>query len=179
MALVNRISRLFTADLHAVLDRLEEPQTLLKQALREMEEELARSEQRIKQLEAEARQLETRGGQLEAAIAEVDQKLDLCFASGKDELARTQVRRKLEAERLAKIIGQRRRAIAAQMDRERAALEENRARLDGLRQQAEAVAAEQPPGAAEEPDFTRVAFPIGDEELEVAWLAEKQRRARS
>ncbi len=179
MALVNRISRLFTADLHAVLDRLEEPQILLRQALREMEEELNKGEQRIRQLEAEDRQLEARGGQLEASIAEIDQKLDLCFSSGKDDLARNQVRRKLEAERLGKIIGQHRRAIAAQVAQQRAALQENRERLDGLRQQADAVAAEQPPGTAEEPDFTRVAFPIGDDEVEVAWLSEKQRRAKS
>ena len=47
MPIINRISRLFTADLHAVLDRIEEPEALLKQAIREMEEEAAASEQRI------------------------------------------------------------------------------------------------------------------------------------
>ena len=46
MALINRMSRLFTADVHAVLDRIEEPDVLLKHAVREMEEELARNEQR-------------------------------------------------------------------------------------------------------------------------------------
>ena len=51
MALVNRISRLFSADFHAVLDRIEEPDLLLRQAIREMEEELAKSEQRIRCLE--------------------------------------------------------------------------------------------------------------------------------
>ena len=37
MALITRISRLFTADFHAVLDRIEEPDVLLKHAIREME----------------------------------------------------------------------------------------------------------------------------------------------
>ena len=36
MALINRMSRLFTADIHAVLDRIEEPNVLLKHAIREM-----------------------------------------------------------------------------------------------------------------------------------------------
>lgn len=40
MALINRISRLFSADFNAVLDRIEEPDVLLKQALREMEEDI-------------------------------------------------------------------------------------------------------------------------------------------
>ena len=44
MALITRVARLFRADLHAVLDRIEEPDVLLKQAVREMEEELASEE---------------------------------------------------------------------------------------------------------------------------------------
>ena len=48
MALINRVARLFKADFHAVLDQIEEPELLLKQAVREMEDELAESEQRIR-----------------------------------------------------------------------------------------------------------------------------------
>ena len=55
MALINRMSRLFTADVHAVLDRIEEPDVLLKHAVREMEEELARGEQRAARARARAR----------------------------------------------------------------------------------------------------------------------------
>ena len=46
MALITRVSRLFQADFHAVLDRIEDPEALLRQAVREMEEELAHDEQR-------------------------------------------------------------------------------------------------------------------------------------
>ncbi len=35
MAIVNRIRRLFHADVHAVLDIIEEPEAILKQAIRE------------------------------------------------------------------------------------------------------------------------------------------------
>ena len=45
MTLITRLSRLFRADFHAVLDRIEEPETLLRQAIREMEEEIACQEQ--------------------------------------------------------------------------------------------------------------------------------------
>ena len=40
MALINRVTRLFKADIHAVLDQIEEPEQLLRQAVRDMEEEL-------------------------------------------------------------------------------------------------------------------------------------------
>ncbi|MGH8588771.1 MAG: PspA/IM30 family protein, partial [Gammaproteobacteria bacterium] len=48
MALITRVSRLFRSDLHAVLDRIEEPEVLLRQAIREMEAELSSDEQRIR-----------------------------------------------------------------------------------------------------------------------------------
>ena len=57
MAIIQRLSRLFLADFHSVLDHIEEPESLLKQALREMEEELEQSEKRIKCIEATLRQI--------------------------------------------------------------------------------------------------------------------------
>ncbi len=44
MALISRLTQLFQADFHAVLDRLEEPDALLRQAVRDMEDALARDE---------------------------------------------------------------------------------------------------------------------------------------
>lgn len=179
MALVNRISRLFTADMHAVLDRIEEPEALLRQALREMEEELVRGEQRVKYLQAEDQQLIAREGQIERSLVDIGDKLDLCFESGKEDLARAWVKRKLEAERLGKILAQRREGVASKLAAQRATLEENRSRLDGLRQKADALSAEGQAQAGEDDDWTAAAFPVGDEEVEVAFLAEKKRRARS
>ncbi len=41
MALITRLARLFQADVHAVLDRIEEPLVLLQQAVREEDVEVA------------------------------------------------------------------------------------------------------------------------------------------
>ena len=79
MALINRMSRLFTADVHAVLDRIEEPDVLLKHAVREMEEELARGEQRARALEHEHEALGERQRKAEAALKELGEQLDVCF----------------------------------------------------------------------------------------------------
>ena len=46
MALVTRLSRLFQADFHAVLDRIEEPDLQLRQAVREMQFALDQDQQR-------------------------------------------------------------------------------------------------------------------------------------
>ena len=97
MALITRVSRLFQADFHAVLDRIEEPEVLLRQAVREMEEELARDEQRSKMLQHEQRQLITRATDLEQSLHDIEEELDVCFDAGNDDLARACIRRKLES----------------------------------------------------------------------------------
>ena len=102
MALINRLSRLFRADFHAVLDQIEEPEALLKQAIRDMEDDLANTEQRIKLCAHDQDALSRRKDELENSIAETDAQLDLCFESEKDDLAKGLIRKKLEAERLLK-----------------------------------------------------------------------------
>ena len=108
MALINRMSRLFTADVHAVLDRIEEPDVLLKHAVREMEEELGRSELEVRALEHEHGALGERLRKSHAALAELGEQLDVCFASGNDDLARKVLKRKLETERLERHVAERR-----------------------------------------------------------------------
>ena len=88
MALINRVSRLFKADFHAVLDQIEEPEMLLKQAIREMEDELAETEQRIRVCAHDQEALTTRKSEVDSKLSEIDDELDLCFASKKDDLAK-------------------------------------------------------------------------------------------
>ena len=84
MALITRVSRLFQADFHAVLDRIEEPEILLHQAVREMEEALAREEQRSKVLQHEQRQLINREANLKQSLHDIEEELDTCFEAGND-----------------------------------------------------------------------------------------------
>ena len=104
MALITRISRLFQADVHAVLDRIEEPVAVLRQAVREMEEALRDDERQLKLLVHEAGQLEKRGDDLKESLLQIEDELEICFYHEKDELARTLIRRKLESEQFQKSI---------------------------------------------------------------------------
>jgi phage shock protein A len=175
MALINRMSRLFTADVHAVLDRIEEPDVLLKHAIREMDEELAHSEQRVRQLEHERAALVDRHGKIRAALAELASQLDVCFANGNDELARKVVKRKLETEKLGQHVAERSAAITKELAERRALVDEQRERLDVLRQKAELLAAA-PSGGDE---WGRAGFTVGEDEVEVALLRERQARKPS
>ena len=178
MALITRVSRLFQADIHAVLDRIEEPEVLLRQAVREMEEELARDEQRVRILNHEQGQLIARESELRQSLNDIEEELDICFESGKNDLARTWIRRRLEAQRFCKGLSRKRMALQETLDGLDTRLGENRARLESMRQKAELLAEEsaraRPADNWSIPDIT-----VRDEDVEVAFLREQQRRRRS
>lgn len=183
MALINRVSQLFKADLNAVLDHIEEPEQLLKQAVRDMEDELAISERRIKGCAQEQEALQARKRDIRSSADELDEQLDLCFESGKDDLARGIVRRKLEAARLVKRLDARLEANERFLEKERRLLDENRATLEGLRQKAELFVSRAPAddGGAGFEDSSRLAreLCVSDDEVEIAFLREKSARGAS
>jgi phage shock protein A len=92
MALVTRLTRLFRADAHAVLDRLEEPDILLRQAVREMDDEVARNGQALKALELDHAQTRARIAEIDSSLAGIGGELDLCFAADNRGLIRTLLR---------------------------------------------------------------------------------------
>jgi len=173
MALINRMSRLFTADVHAVLDRIEEPDVLLKHAVREMEEELARGEQRVRALTHEHESLGERQAKTAACLAELGSQLDVCFESGNEELARKIIKRRLETERFERNVAERRAALDKELAGLRANVEEQREQLDVMRQKVELLATT----AAD--DFVSGDFVVGEADVEVALLRERQKRQRS
>ena len=184
MALINRISRLVKADFHAVLDQIEEPEQLLKQAIRDMEDDLAETEQRVNLCAHDQEALHVRKSELETTIAEIDEQLDLCFKSDKEDLAKNLIRKKLEAERLLKRLHTKFDANEKYLDEQRASLDENRATLESLRQKAELFAQRAPShtdGGSEFDDIAWMAreLNVGDDEVEIAFLREKSSRGAS
>lgn len=184
MALISRISRLFKADFHAVLDRIEEPEQLLKQAIREMEDELALTEQRIKVGTHDLDILSRRQSDLEGSLQEIDEEIELCFASGKDDLARNLVRKKLEAQRLLKRLRSGYESSSSTLSEQRGLLEENRAALDELRQKAELFERRSPVGIDAHSQLDDIDWMVrelrpSDDEVEIAFLREQERRSTS
>ena len=175
MALITRLSRLFRADMHAVLDRIEEPQQLLQQAIREMEEALHQEEQQLKLLEHEQGELRRRLQGLSQGLEKSEEELDLCFESNREELARNIIKRRLETERHGTLLAQKGEALAAQMTQLKPRIEQHRDELQGMRQKAEFLSSERGPAAS----GPGVEVVIRDDEVEVAFLREKQRRMPS
>ena len=184
MALISRISQLFKADFHAVLDQVEEPHLLLKQAVREMEEELHAGEARQRRALAEREELQARQEELQRVLGDVDEELDICFDDGKTELARELVKRKLQTQRAGRGIANRLESLERALQEGKNILAEHRTALESARQKAELLRErESHAGSAHclQNDVARNAgeFTVSDNDVEVALLRETKRRAVS
>ena len=177
MALINRFSRLFTADLHAVLDRIEEPDVLLKQAVREMEDELGKMQAGSRSLLQDLERLDTQGRADRALLSDLDEELDVCFQSDEEELARSLIKRKLEGERRLKIATARREAAINTRETLEASITENQDHLANMREKLELLVDEALSSSPR--DRVDVDINVGKDEIEIAFLKEKQRRTHA
>ena len=178
MALINRISRLFKADLHAVLDNIEEPESLLKQSVREMEDDLGADEQNLKNLHLERLNLQTSIKDINQTLEKANEELDICFESNNDELAHRLVRRKLESERCRDFIQRKHESLKTRISDTTQRIDENRKRLQSMQQKLELFDNNTPVNEAHEFHVTP-SFQVEKDEVDVAFLREKQQRAQS
>ena len=178
MALINRVTRLFRADMHAVLDKVEEPDVLLRQAIREMEEEFGRDEQRLKLLHHEQSQLSRRKTELMQSLKKIEEELDVCFTAGNEALAHELIRRRLVEKQTEKFLSTKLEKLDESETALSGRLRENSERLESMRQKAELLAREDEAGNTE-PSWGAPEFTVTETDVEVAFLREKQKRSRS
>lgn len=176
MALIKRVTRLFRADFHAVLDRVEEPDVLLRQSIREMEEDLAHDEQTYRLRQRQREQLAKNEREFRQRQVSLAEELDVCFAANKEELARSLMRRKLETERSLQLLVRRQENLNTLLDQLAQRLDDNRARYESMRQKAD-LFAEQNTDTDYADEWTDIDVRVRDEDVEVALLRERQRRA--
>ncbi len=176
MALITRLSRLFEADFHAVLDRIEEPDLQLKQAVREMQFALDQDRQRLKLLQHEADQLAKTTSVAVENLKAFDEELDICLAAKKDDLARDLVRRKLAGDKQLRGLNHQSVGIDAQQRQLAVEIEEQSQQLTSMKQKLELLVSEDTAQAGG--DFAQIDS-IRNEEIEIALLREKERRAKS
>ncbi len=176
MAVIARLSRMFQADIHAVLDKIEEPELLLKQAIWEMEESIASDERQIRCWEYEQQQLTNKHGHLAESLDDLEDKLSLCFKFNKDDLARSLIKRKLETQQTKQLLTEKITALKEQTARLIRQLTEHQAQLTGMKQKADAFLDE---NRVNPTHWDNPGVGIRDEDVEVAFLYEKQKRSES
>ena len=176
MALITRLSRLFQADFHAVLDSIEEPELQLRQAVREMQQALEQDRQRLQLQRHELQQLDGRLAQYEPRLAGIDEELDLCLADDQDELARDLVRRKLVLEKQQQEYHERRQQLDEQSQQLARQVDEQAQQLLSMQQKLELLVTRDDGPMA---DTAATTDSIRPQEIEIALLREKKRRANA
>jgi phage shock protein A len=185
MGVFARLVRMCGADLHGVMDELEDKGLLLKQHLREMEEELTRKKGVLRMEKDGLKRLASERASLEESLAAVEKDADAAVERGKDDIARLLIRR-----RKALL------AMKGRLEKEAVRLEEKVAELlktteaaelefDDLKARAkEFFRVEQEKKAAlrgETTDFSFLSEPdreIRDEEIELELIRRKERLER-
>ncbi|MGR9085674.1 MAG: PspA/IM30 family protein [Gammaproteobacteria bacterium] len=176
MPLIKRLARLCQADMHAVLDKIEDPALLLKQSIREMEESVAADKKQIRLWENEQRQLTGGRDRLEESLKDLEEKCALCFRSNKDDLARSFLRRKLETQQSMQLLAEKISAMQERTARLTNRLAEHLEQLAAMRQKAEVFLEE---SAANPVSRANPSESIRDEDVEIAFLHEKQKWSES
>ena len=129
----------------------------------------------LRALEHEHDALGERQRKAEGVLAELGEQLDVCFANRNEELARKVIKRRLETERLERHVARAPRGARQGARRaRRRALDEQREQLDVMRQKAELLTA-----TAAGDDLRNDEFAVGEAEVEVALLRERQKRQPS
>jgi phage shock protein A len=177
MGVMSRLLRLCKADLHGVMDRIEDQDLLLKQYLREMEDALAADQKRLENLKARRTQAERtlavcreRLGALEADIA-------LAVAKEKDDIARMLIRKKYPLGRQTADLETRLFRMRADIEAGEAAYAQRLAALGEIRQRAAAVAGGRgmsPGSVAGDPFPADAAGMPGEAEIELELLQCKE-----
>jgi phage shock protein A len=139
MGIWSRIIRICKADLHGVMDHIEDRDLLLKQHLREMQAAMAAGQARIGQLEEAARTAQRHLAGYDQQLQAVEGDLDRAVIRDKDDIARLLIRKRRSLEQCAENLENRIRDLTGALADARERLAVQTMTYDALRLRAAAV----------------------------------------
>lgn len=188
MAILNRIKRLFQADIHAILDVIEEPESVLKQAIREMQENLDQKQGQLARSGRLLDNLQNNQVRLKDEISRIAQDLTRCLETGNEELSRKTIGRRLALEKQLAAVEEQLGALGRQRNEQRSAIEVQQAQLESVLEKARLFV---PPSLEEESPYAvaelilderrnvrrsnfsphgGARFQVSEEEIELEWI---------
>jgi len=104
MGILKRVVTMLKADVHGVLDLLEDPADLCNQAIRDMEIEIEGERERNAQLKVRCQQLRQQREQTEQRVCELNGQIQACLDHTTREFARSLMRKRLEYQRRLEVL---------------------------------------------------------------------------
>lgn len=101
MAFFDRVRDLLSANLNAMLDRAEDPEKMVNEYIRQLNDNLYDAKTRVASSMADESRLHTKMAQYQAETSSWENKAEAALRAGDEELARQALSRKLQAQKLA------------------------------------------------------------------------------
>lgn len=98
MGILDRMTRLIRANLNDIIDRSENPQKMLDQIIREMNEQIHMARGQVATMIAQEKELQADYNEVTKNAQQWERKAELAVQQGKDDLAREALRRKRDNE---------------------------------------------------------------------------------
>ena len=136
MGIMSRLIKILKADVHGVMDRLEDKALLLKQHLRDMEEALMVKETELKKRTASRRRLCHDREKFKQQCKTLEQDLTVAVQKDKDDMARMLIRKIKPLANLTADLGHHIEALDKQIVRFKDSLDLQRIQYEQLRQKA-------------------------------------------
>jgi phage shock protein A len=180
MTLMTRMIRLFKADAHGLLDLLEDPETVLRQAIRDMETEIENGEQTLTGLTRKIERLQGFRTTLEEHLREYARQIDLCFEEDNHELARTFIRKRLEAQKRLKSVAHTLNDTVARQETHRRNLREQKEQLRSIVEKMHIFAEHAPHTGVQDSGSSGESWEaaVSEDEVEIAFLEERRKRSQ-
>jgi phage shock protein A len=180
MTLIARIGRLVKADIHHVLDCIEEPEVILKQALREMVEELERDDEKLCRLNEAEIGANMRIEQTRKTVSEAGQQIETAFQNHEESLSKAFIRKRLVSQKLITQIQEELEGVALQRLELQKRMAERKAKLIEITEKARLFEAARLTEERRQMDrFMSVrsgGVMVTEEEVELAFLEEQRIR---
>ena len=133
MAIITRIVKIFKADIHGVMDRLEDRRLLLKQHLRDMEEVLHRKEAKLRKMTAGHNQKQQDLADYRQQWEALDHDLTVALRKNKDDIARMLIRKMKPLENMSEELTRHLNALNEEMIQFKNHLKQQRLRYGQLK----------------------------------------------
>ena len=136
MAIIARIVKIFKADIHGVMDQLEDRGLLLKQHLRDMEEALQRKEADLRKITASRNQGQKDLAEYKQQWEALDHDLTVAVRKNKDDIARALIRKMKPLENLSDELARHIKALDEEILQFNTHLQQHRLRYEQLKNRA-------------------------------------------
>ena len=133
MGIMTRVVRIFKADVHGVMDQLEDRELLLKQHLRDMAEALNLKEVKLNEMLAARKQAQQELDKYQQQSQALEQDLAVAIHKNKDDIARMLIRKMKPLESLRDEIAERIRTLDDEISGYRGHLDQQRLQYEGLK----------------------------------------------